>query len=189
MRHKYETRAVVLARVPAGETHARLALLTEDLGIVWARATSVRRPGGKLVASLVTFAESNLVLVAGREGWRITGAVLVENWFKRLSEPGARRSAARVAGLALRLSPGEAPDIALLPILRNFFNALARDGAASYEGAELVAVTGILAALGLDDGTVKPEHTSFSPAYLARALSERERYITRINRGIAASGL
>ena len=189
MRHKYETRGIVLARVPAGETHARLALLTEDLGIVWARATSVRRPGGKLAASLVTFAESSLVLVAGREGWRITGAVLVENWFKRFPEPGARRSAARVAGLALRLSPGEAPNIALLPVLRNFFNALVRDGTASYEGAELVAVAGILAALGLDDGAILSADVSFSPERLARALSERERYIIRINRGIAASGL
>ena len=189
MRPKYETRRIVLARVPAGETHARLALLTADLGILWARATSVRRPGGKLAASLVTFAESDLVLVAGREGWRITGAVLVENWFKRFPEPGARQCAARVAGLALRLSPGEAPGIALLPILWNFFNALARDGAVAYEGAELVAVAAILAALGLDDGSILPAGASFSPAYLARALRERERYIARINRGIAASGL
>lgn len=189
MRHKYETRGIVLARVPAGETHARLALLTEDLGIVWARAAGVRRPGGKLAASLATFVESNLVLVAGKEGWRITGAVLVENWFKRFTEPDARRCAARVAGLALRLSPGEAPNTTLLPILRNFFNAIARNSAASCEGAELVAVAGILAALGLDDEAVDPAGMSFSPAHLAHVASERERYITRINRGIAASGL
>lgn len=189
MRHKYETRGVVLARVPAGETHARLALLTEDLGLLWARATGVRRPGAKLAASLATFAESDLVLIAGKEGWRVTGAVLVENWFKRLPEPSARRCAARVARLALRLSPGESPDIVLVPIFRNFFNAIARDGTVACEGAELVAVAAILAVLGLDNEAIDLANISFSPTHLARALSDRERYITRINRGIAASGL
>ncbi len=189
MRHKYETRGVVLARTPTGETHALLALLTKDLGLLWARAAGVRRPSGKLAASLVTFAESDLVLVRGKEGWRVVGAVLVENWFRRIGEPDARRCAARVAGLALRLSPCETPDVALMPLMQSFFSSLAHGDATSLEGAELIVVAGMLAALGLDDGADELGSTSFSPQYLARAAGERERYISRINRGIAASGL
>jgi len=193
MRHKYETRGIVLSRVPAGEAHAHLALLTRDLGLVWARATGLRRSGGKLASSLVTFAESDLVLVRGREGWRITGAVLGVNWFARLTESEARMRAARVAGLVLRLAPGETPEAEPFFIMTGFFGALLDPSAPSREGAELLAVASLLSALGLDDEVVQPSSVeaipAFSPARLAGVFGDREHYIARINRGIAASGL
>ncbi|MDE1919605.1 MAG: recombination protein O N-terminal domain-containing protein, partial [Patescibacteria group bacterium] len=91
MRHKYETRGIVLSRAPAGETNALVTLLTPGLGIVRARAQGLRRSGAKLAAALATFAESEVVLVRGREGWRVTGAVLEENWFMKMGHADARR--------------------------------------------------------------------------------------------------
>src|SRR3989338_1283612 len=115
MRHKYETRGMVLSRSPLGEANAFVTLLTPELGLVRARAQGVRRSGAKLSAALTTFAESSVVLVRGREGGRIAGSVLEENWFKRMQNAQQRRRASRVSGLLLRLVAGEAHDAALFP--------------------------------------------------------------------------
>ncbi|MDP2594153.1 MAG: recombination protein O N-terminal domain-containing protein [bacterium] len=191
MRHKYDTRAIVLARAPFGETHAHLAVLTSDLGLVWARAAGLRRAESKLAHALVTFAESDVVLVRGREGWRITGAILRENWFVRLEMSDARRRAARVAGLLLRLSPGESPERSPFAILTSFFDALSHEAEQVREGAEMLAVAHLLATLGFAEVENAREEvvSPFSPENLVRVANEREHYITRINRGIAASGL
>lgn len=191
MRHKYETRGIVLSRAPFGETHAHLALLTPDLGLLWARAAGLRRSGGKLAHALPTFAESDVVLVRGREGWRVTGAVLHENWFARLATLDARQRAARVTGLLLRLSPRESPDRVPFSLMTDFFDALSHEREQVREGAEMLAAAHLLAALGFDDSE-RIENAAaqpFSLENLTHVADERDQYITRINRGIAASGL
>lgn len=189
MRHKYETRGIVLARTPLGEANALVTVLTDDVGLVRARAQGVRRQGAKLAAALATFAESSLVLVHGKEGWRVAGAVLEENWFDRLTDAAPRACAARVSGLLLRLVGGEAPDPRLFGTVRDFFEALESLPEESREDAEALAVLRILAALGLDAGELPGEKGDFTPAMLAGVRTRRAEYIARINRGITASGL
>ena len=187
MRHKYDTRGIVVARAPFGEGHARLGIVTDELGLVFARAAGVRSTKSKLAHALVTFAESDLVLVQGAEGWRVAGAILRENWFARLGGAQARERAGRVASLLLRLSSGEARDERSYELLRAFLDALIAGDEALAEGAELIAAEGVLAACGVG------EHASaaadFSAPALRAALNERALRINRINRGIAASGL
>ncbi|KKW40597.1 MAG: repair protein RecO protein [Parcubacteria group bacterium GW2011_GWB1_55_9] len=67
MRHKYETRGIVLSRTPLGEANALITLLTPDLGFVHARAQGLRRPGAKLAAALATFAGRELPGARARE--------------------------------------------------------------------------------------------------------------------------
>lgn len=189
MRHKYATRAIVLARAPSGEATTLVTLLTADLGLMRVRAQSLRKPGAKLASALVTFAESELMLVRGREGWRLTGAVLEENWVRRLPDPDARRTAGRVSGLLLRLVAGEAHDLELFHILKSFFEALATLSAEDREAAEIIAVLQILTELGLDAGELPEGAITFSPEALATVRAERTRYVARINHGITASGL
>ncbi len=189
MRHKYEIRGIVLARAPLGEANALVTVLTDEVGLVRARAQGVRRQGAKLAAALATFSESSLVLVRGKEGWRVAGAVLEENWFGRLADAAARSRAARVSGLLLRLVGGDAPDPRLFGTVRNFFGALESLPEESREDAEALAVLRILAALGLDAGKLPEEEGDFTPAMLAAVRERRAEYIARINRGIAASGL
>src|ERR1700722_4910107 len=102
MRHKYTTTGIVLARTPIGEASAFITLLTPDLGLIRARAQSVRKPGAKLAAALQTFSESDVIVVRGKEGWRLSGAVLGRAWFSELSLP-ARLRAGRITSLILRL--------------------------------------------------------------------------------------
>ncbi len=188
MRHKYETRGIVLARVHTGEATTLVTLLTADLGLVQARAQSLRKSGAKLSPSLATFAESSVVLVRGREGWRLSGAVLEENWFARLQEAGEVPRAARVSTLLLRLVAGEAHDTLLFPIVQGFFRALAESPKELCEAVEMLAGLRALAALGLDSGTI-PGESTFAPPLLAEVAEGRAEFITRINRGITASGL
>ncbi|MFA6519802.1 MAG: recombination protein O N-terminal domain-containing protein [Candidatus Paceibacterota bacterium] len=188
MRHKYETRAIVLARSPIGEASSFVVLLTPELGLVRALAQSVRKPG-KLAAALATYAESDVVLVRGREWWRLSGAVLGENWFKELQNVAARRRAARVSGLLLRLVTGEAYDPALFGILRGFFEALSELPEDTHEAAEMLVAIRMLAALGLDVGSIPGEVSAFTAPVLAEVAQGRVNYVARINRGIEASGL
>lgn len=189
MRHKYETRGIILSRTPSGEANAFVTLLTPTLGLVRARAQSVRRSGAKLSAALVTFAESDLMLVRGKEGWRIVGAVLSENWFMKMERTNSRRRAARVSGLLVRLVAGEANDPELFPIIRGFLEALVTLPEDTHEAIEMLAALRALAVLGLDVGEIPGEAAAFTPTLLAAVEVDRTSYVARINRGITASGL
>lgn len=189
MRHKYETHGIVLSRSPVGEASSFLTVLTPELGLVRAFAQSVRKPGAKLSSALATFAESQLVLVRGRDGWRLSGAILRENWFQRIPGDTARSRASRVSGLLLRLVAGEAHDPKLFPIMRGFFEALAELSEDTHEAVEMLAALRVLAMLGLDAGPIPAGPYEFSTSILAEISQRRASYIARINRGIAASGL
>lgn len=188
MRHRYDTRGIVLARSPLGEANALVSVLTGDLGLVRARAQSVRSSGAKLAAALTTLTESSVILVQGKEGWRLAGAVMEEPWFARLPSKSARERAARVGGLILRLVAGEAPEPGLFEIMRGYLETLATLPEPLHEAAEVAAVLRILQTLGLDTGEMAAE-LSFAPESLARIADDHAVYIARINAGIAASGL
>jgi len=189
MRHKYETRGIVLSRASVGEANVFVTLVTQELGLVHARAQGVRKSGAKLASALTTFTESNVVLVRGKEGWRIAGAVLEENWSRRLTRSASRTRAARVSGLLLRLVAGEVHDQKLFPIMNGFFEALATHSEDLHESIEVLAVLRMLAVLGLDTGNAQEELSEFALPFLAPIVVDRINYISRINRGIAASGL
>jgi recombinational DNA repair protein (RecF pathway) len=179
MRHKYDTHALVLARSPLGELSASIVLLTPTLGLLRVRAQGLRRSGAKLAAALTTFSESACILVRGREGWRVTGAVLIERWNTRLS-PVARAVASRIVKLLLRLSPTDVRDPELFAIVHDCFESLATLRETEYESIEIRAALGLLSVLGLDAGTIP---------HIADISKDRMGYISRINEGIGASGL
>lgn len=188
MRHRYDTRGIVLARSPLGEANALLTILTPELGIVRARAQGLRRPGAKLASALTTFSESDLILLRGKEGWRVAGAVLHEHWFSRITDRMARGRAARISGLLLRLVAGEAADTALYPIVRRFLSLLS-DSSFRQEEVEILAALYVLAALGLDTEELPISGAEFSEEALAVVSARRSDFIVRINLGIQASEL
>ncbi|MFA5996123.1 MAG: recombination protein O N-terminal domain-containing protein [Candidatus Paceibacterota bacterium] len=190
MRHKYDTRGVVLARTHAGEANTFVTLLTPDLGLVHARAQSLRKSGAKLAVGLTTLAESEVMLIRGKEGWRIAGALLGENWFARLKSVSARNRASRVSGLFLRLVAGEMQNPELFSIMRGFLEALATLPEDQHEAIEVLMVLRTLAVLGLDAGDIPGgDEVSFAPPILADIRNARAGYVARINKGITASGL
>lgn len=189
MRHKYHTHALVLSRAPLGEASARVTLLTQELGLLSARAQSVRKPAARFASALATFAESDMLLVRGAEGWRVAGAVLQNHWHRKLS-PEARLRASRINRLLLRLAPGDIAGDALFLTMQGFFSALASHTEEAQDAAECLAALRILRALGLDEGAVPGATLShYEHDALAEIASNRRAFVARINRGIEASGL
>jgi DNA repair protein RecO len=194
MRHKYTTTAFVLARASIGEASAFITLLTPDLGLIRVRVQGIRKPGAKLAASLQTLSETDVTLVRGKDGWRLSGAVLVQSWFTLLPRT-AREHAGRTAGLLLRLVHGEEINSSLYSVFATFITSLHEESgsenpATAWDAAECLVVLRFLQILGLDAGAI-PEGVlgGFSEETLKDILSSRQKYITRINHGIAASGL
>lgn len=175
MRHKYVTRAIVLSRGNTRESGLLLTLLTHDFGLVRARAEGLRKPGAKLASALQTLCESEITLVRGREGWRLTGALLIENRFRTLSQE-ARTCAARVASLFLRLIPEGTQEPALYTLYQQFLLNLESAPPEEQDALECTTALNLLVLLGLDAGA---PHEGLS----------RNEIVIRINRGISMSGL
>ncbi|MDR3548092.1 MAG: recombination protein O N-terminal domain-containing protein [Candidatus Pacebacteria bacterium] len=180
----------MLSRTPVGEASASIALLTPDFGLVRTRAQGIRKPAAKLAPALQTFAESDVILIRGKDGWRLSGAILGRAWFPELSRP-ARLRAGRMASLILRLVHGESSDTPLYEIFSAFLTALIEvqdDDEA--DAAECLTALRILRTIGVDAGDIPGGETNdYSPDALASITSRRSDFIIRINHGIAASGL
>lgn len=189
MRHKYETRGIVLFRSSVGEASTFVTILTPDLGLVRALSQGVRKSGAKLAHALTTFAESDVVLVRGKDGWRLSGAVLVYNWSRQMPLAETRSRAIRISGLLLRLVAGEAHDPELFTIIREFFQALSLFPEEKNESVEILAALRILSVLGFDKGGIREDTSTFTQPLLNEILKNRISYISRINHGIEASGL
>jgi DNA repair protein RecO len=192
MRHKYSTRALVLARTPSGEESITASLLTEDFGLIRARSQGARKGSAKMSAGMQTLSASDVTLLRGKDVWRMAGAVLEKNWAREL-DGAARKRAARVLELADRLIRGEHSDPELFLILSSFLRALPERTEEEQDAAEMLAVLRMLHALGVDAGDTYGEaddYTSGTPeSALERALTDRTVLITRINHGISESGL
>ncbi len=183
MRHKYVTGAVVLQRTPLAESATLVTLLTAEFGLLRARAEGLRKPGAKLAHALQTLDRCEVTLVRGKEGWRLSGALLEESWFSTLTRAGRLR-AGRITGLLLRLVHGEANDPLLFTLFSSFVRALPELSEEEQDTAECVTALRILALLGLDAGEL-PHIEEYAPL----PPEERRALVTRINRGILASGL
>lgn len=183
MQHKYTTRGIVLGRYPVKEAGESVVLLTEELGLVRARAEGLRRSGAKLAHALQTLTEVDATVLRGKEGWRLSGAVLVEPWFARLS-PAARLRAGKRASLILRLVQGESAEGTLYGVYRDLLVALAEEPEDAHDAAELAATLAALSALGHDAGEI-PTREELA----ALTKDARLALIARINRSLESSGL
>ena len=178
----------MFARAPHGEASVSVALLTSEFGLVRARAQGVRKPGAKLAPALQTLAECDAILVRGKDGWRLSGALLVCNWASTLDH-NARKRAGRLATLIARLMHGESADSAPFQVFRAFIAALPTLTEEEQDAAECLAALRILSSLGLDAGELPGGEGMYDDAGLAAVSADRTAYVARVNRGIAASGL
>ncbi len=188
MRQTYATSAFILGKSPTSEASASIALLTPDFGVIRARAQGVRKPGAKMAPALQTFARSDVTLMRGKDGWRLTGAILVQNWAQELPVP-ARMRAGRVAELMQRLVSGERRDPELYALVENFVTTLPKYDEEMQDAAECLAALRLLNMMGFDAGEIPGEPDDFSEPTVTIASMNRKDLIVRINNDLAASGL
>lgn len=151
--HLYHTPALVLASTPFGEANKRFTLFTRELGVLTASATSVRAERSKLRYGLQNFSYSEVTLVRGKEFWRLTNAVLVENMYSLFrATPEVALMFARVFRLLRRLVAGEEKNKRLFDAVREAFlflktlpdaNLANEDANAANSGREFVDSRGV----------------------------------------------
>lgn len=188
MQHKYRTAAIVIGRTPHGEANITATLLTHDFGIIFARAQGARKSATKMGGALQTLMHIDATVLRGKEGWRLAGT-LIEHDYAAMLTKAARERAARIFMLMDRLTRGETRDASFFALGSAYLQALSTLPEEAQDAAESLAALRLLALLGLDAGDAFGELTDFSAPMIQRADVARTDLITRINRGIAASGL
>src|SRR3989344_3609239 len=189
----YHTEGMVLGSVASGEASKIFSLFTKELGLIHARAQGVRETRSKLRYSLQDFSLSSFDLVRGKNGWRVTSAIVEENLAafspeKRKQALGVLR---RVTTLLARLFRGEEKDAVLFETLVASFRKL-KDEALELKAIrdlEALLVMRILHRLGYCG-----EDPALSPFLAISALEEpnlfasfsplRARAIRRINQSL-----
>ena len=146
MYQKYHTEALVLRSYERGEADRVFALLTEDFGLVRARASAVRRENSRQRYALQTGARVRISLIRGSRGWRIAGAealggIAPEN-------ASALGVFARLSALLERLLQGEEANAYLFATCAEAHAALQLTPHETHHSLELLAVARILFALG-----------------------------------------
>lgn len=113
--HIYTTKGLVLSARPSREADRVYAILTEDLGLVHARAGGVRLEKSKLRGFLEPYSVVRISLVRGKEYWRVTSA----EFMRALP---ARPALARPLALIEKLVAGEEPHPELFRAVESFIN-------------------------------------------------------------------
>lgn len=143
---KYHTEALVLRSYERGEADRVFTLLTQDFGIVRARASAVRRENSRMRYALQTGSRSRVSLIRGSRGWRIAGAeaaahIAAEN-------TSGLQVFARLAALLDRLVPGEETNTYLFAACVEAHAALAVLPREKHHLVELLVVARALFSLG-----------------------------------------
>jgi recombinational DNA repair protein (RecF pathway) len=187
MYQKYQTDAIVLRSYERGEADCVFALYTREFGLVWARASAVRRESSRIRYALQSFSRASVSLVRGSRGWRVTGALSQSHIGRGIAVIG------RVTKLLERLVGGEEKNDYLFDTLVETKQALEREPDSLYGAIELVCVARVLYSLGYLSkeavGSAHFLHTAYSHDALQSAESERAALLSSINRAISESHL
>lgn len=185
----HTTRSLVLGSAPVQDADKLFWLLTEDFGLIFASAKSVREETSKLRYMLQDLAHSRVSLVRGRGLWRITGAE--EAGVAQLS---VQRQAVfgRISALVRRLMPTEEENVVIFTIVENAYTQLLNEGV-DESIVEQLAVARLLYQLGYlsctDEykGCIDTLH--MDEAILERAAQYGVQLTTHINAGLTESQL
>lgn len=158
---KHHTRGIVIGRHDAGEADCVYAMLTPDLGKVYARAHGVRNGHGRNKGALQTLSVAHVSLVRGKTGWRITNAQAEHSLYTKLATDRAKLATlTRVIKLVKRMLAGEGHAQGVFHAVESCADALAIEKLAIGElrALELLTVARILHMLGYvkDDARLEP---------------------------------
>ncbi len=116
------TRAFVLRRVERREADQFITLYTEEFGLVRAVAPGVRKSGAKLRGHLEPLTKTEAMIVPGKNGYRLTGAVLIDS-YPELRASLDRRKILETASAVVTKVFFEERDIRLWGAMNELFDA------------------------------------------------------------------
>ncbi len=183
----YHIRAFILGGAPFGEGNKLFTLFSDEFGLVTASATSVRFEKSKLRFGLQDFSFSEVVLVRGKRGWRITGVSLIENICVAHKEhPETIALFGRVFCLLRRLLHGEEKNARLFSAVFETYLFLKNNPKAALAEVEVVLVLRILYALGYlaprsEFDEFLADTGAWNESVLSKALQVRDLALSHIN--------
>lgn len=190
MYQKYQTDALVLAVKESGESDVLTVLYTNDFGLVRARASAARSEVSKMRYALQKYARVNVSLVKGKRGWRVAGALALQN---AVGDLDGIRAFARISDLVVRLVHGEEPSAYLYAALSEAHQALMRPSVPAFGTIEIVCVARMLYALGyISDEALQTAlftHTAYTGEHLLEAETMKDKLLASINRAIVETQL
>lgn len=151
MAHQYSTDALVLGTFNTGEANKTYTLYTEQFGLVYCQARSVRKEGAKLANNLQSLSRSTVSLIRGKKGWKVVGSVELGNVYYELRQtPHTRDMIIRIVKLVRRLVRGEEKNHSLFQALTQgiAYCALHDLDVSRMESVERLLALRILASLG-----------------------------------------
>jgi|AntRauTorckE6833_2_1112554.scaffolds.fasta_scaffold00721_2 DNA repair protein RecO len=110
MHHIYKTKAIVLSSRPIKEADKLLVLLTEDFGLIKVIAQGTRKKESKLRQSIQDFSVTDVALVKGKVGWRLTNAQIDYSILAKIENENIFSTITRTFNLVERLVLGESED-------------------------------------------------------------------------------
>lgn len=191
MYQKYQTEAIVLRSYERGEADRVFALYTHEFGLLWARASAVRREGSKMRYALQNYSIANISLVRGTGGWRVAGARAVSN--VDAANTSGLSALARIGKLVERLVRGEEKNEYLFTTLTEAHGALRTEAKENLGAIELLCVARVLYTLGYISaealGTALFSHTAYALPDLAEAEAARTKLLSSVNKALSETQL
>lgn len=127
--HLYHTHGFVLGSAPRGEGNRSFTLFTRELGLITATAQSVREERSKLRYGLAELSLSDITLVRGKDSWRLTSALCIENLYATFHHtPETVKLFGRIFRLLRRLVAGEEQNEQLFKAIEEAVEFLKRRG-------------------------------------------------------------
>lgn len=122
---KHHTRGIVLGKHDNGEADRTYALLTPDLGKVYAQAHGIRNGHGRNKGALQTLSIASVSLVRGKSGWKITNASSEHSFYTKLASDTAKLAVlVRVFKLVRRMLAGEGSAHGVFAAVESFADVL-----------------------------------------------------------------
>jgi DNA repair protein RecO (recombination protein O) len=191
--HIYSTIGIVLKRKTFGESDTVLSILTQDLGLVLASAKSTRTLQSKLKGSLQEYSLSNVSMVKGKNGWKITNASLIKNYYFDSPEY-SKKIFAKISLILQKNITGELFHKEVFDIVRTGFDSVIETKIDNIQYIETLMVLRIMKELGyvaLNDSNkiYFSDYSSWGDKILGVVSENKLSIVSLINKAIKESQL
>jgi DNA repair protein RecO len=186
----YTTDGFILGGYGSGEGNKLFPIFTRQFGLVWALARSVREERSKLRYHLEHHSLVEVVLIRGRDTWRITGAETISRPYRTLPFH-SRACYVRILSLLRRLLHGEEQNSRLFATMEACIEALHAISADDVRPLEHIIVLRVLHQLGYmgAHSLEKFVNEPITPELVAAATLARGEIAREINRAFEESQL
>lgn len=179
----YHTDMIVLAVTPSGDASNIYTLLTRELGIIRAKAQSVRNVASKLRFGLQYLSLGTVDIIRAKDFWRIVG---VANENTLLPTDVYHKPLHRIVSLIARIVPQDERNEQLYDVIVQASELFTQHTNDDHHGAiEIVSVARILELTGYWDGELPVyEDVCITETELADILASKKAYLAAINAAI-----